>query len=151
MRGLLGSGLISALVVGFVLVAGSASSTAAGEGQLLVGAGVADASWHVGASAGQYATDCPGLEIPDGVPCTPVSHEDGTFDPTGHSVRRLTSYGMQSRLEARAILVDGPAPGFGDRFAVVKNDNYIPRIWSTAERPSLSSRTLPNAGSAPRT
>ena len=80
-------------------------------------AGVAsvDASWHVGASAGQYASD-------------------GTFagehglDPTAHSTRRSASYGIQSRLKVRALVVEGAD---GTRIALVKNDLYIPQdlLW----------------------
>ena len=78
-----------------------------------VKAGVAalDASWHVGSSAGQYASD-------------------GTFvgvhgvDPTTHSTRRAPSYGIQSRLQVRAIVIQGTD---GRRVAIVKNDLYIPQ------------------------
>ena len=78
------------------------------------GAAVADASWHVGASAGQYASDGTFGVDPD----------DGTYDPTTHSIRRATSYGIQSRLQVRAIVVEGPA---GNRFAIAKTDQYIPQ------------------------
>jgi hypothetical protein len=78
------------------------------------GAAVADASWHIGASAGQYASDGTFGVDPD----------NGTYDPTTHSIRRATSYGIQSRLEVRAIVVEGPA---GNRFAIAKTDQYIPQ------------------------
>jgi hypothetical protein len=76
-------------------------------------AGVAsvDGSWHVGASAGQYASDG-----------GPVSHHG--VDPHTHSTRRQSSYGMQSRLAIRALVVEGSD---GRRVAVVKNDLYIPQ------------------------
>jgi Neutral/alkaline non-lysosomal ceramidase, N-terminal len=83
-------------------------------GEIRAGAAVVDATWHVGASAGQYASD-------------------GTFagdhglDPNAHSTRRASSYGVQSRLSARAIVVESG----GKRFALVKQDLYIPQdlLW----------------------
>jgi hypothetical protein len=84
--------------------------------QLMAGVGVADASWHVGASAGQYASqDCPDR-------CTLIG-EHG-LDPAAHTRTKTSSYGIQSRLEARAIVVQG---GNGERFGLVKNDLYIPQ------------------------
>jgi hypothetical protein len=82
------------------------------------GAGAVDASWHVGASAGQYASDG-----------SPVG-EHGV-DPGAHSTRRSPSYGMQSRLSARAIVVEGPD---GRRVAIVKTDMYIAQdlLWRRA-------------------
>ena len=76
-----------------------------------------DASWHVGASAGQYASD--------GSFVDPASDN---YDPTAHSTRRASSYGRQSALEVRALVVEGPD---GKRTALVKNDFYIPQdlIW----------------------
>ncbi len=99
--------LVSVLALGLVLAQGTVASVA----ELKAGAAAVDASWHVGASAGQYATD-------------------GTFvgahgvDPTPHSYRREASYGIQSRLQARALVVEGPG---GQRVALVKNDLYIPQ------------------------
>jgi hypothetical protein len=78
------------------------------------GAAVADASWHIGASAGQYASDG----------TFGVDADNGTYDPTTHAIRRATSYGIQSRLQIRAIVVQGPA---GNRFAIAKTDQYIPQ------------------------
>src|SRR5215213_5028733 len=82
------------------------------------GAAAVDASWHVGASAGQYADDG-----------TPVG-EHGV-DPGAHSTRRAPSYGMQSRLSARAIVIEGAD---GQRVAIVKQDNYIAQdlLWRRA-------------------
>jgi hypothetical protein len=82
-------------------------------GEVRAGAAAVDASWHVGASAGQYASD--------GSFVDPAS---GNYDPTVHSYRRAPSYGIQSRLSARALVVEGPN---GERFALVKNDSYIPQ------------------------
>ncbi|MDP9067235.1 MAG: hypothetical protein M3N53_02660 [Actinomycetota bacterium] len=82
---------------------------------VLAGVGHVDASWHVGASAGQYATTS-----------VPITHEGG--DPHTHSTRRAPSYGVQSRLDVRALLVAGKdAEGNSTRVAFVKNDLYIPQ------------------------
>ena len=45
-----------------------------------------DASWHVGASAGQYASDG-----------SAVDPANDNYDPTALSTRRASSYGLQSR------------------------------------------------------
>jgi hypothetical protein len=80
-------------------------------GQVKAGVASVDASWHVGASAGQYASD-------------------GSFvgahgvDPTTHSYRRSSSYGIQSRLNVRALVIEGAD---GRRMALLKNDLYIPQ------------------------
>ena len=101
---------VLAAVGAIALIAPIASTPAAG-GQVRAGAAAVDASWHVGASAGQYATD-------------------GSFvgahgvDPTTHSYRKNASYGIQSRLSARALVIEGAD---GNRIAVVKNDLYIPQ------------------------
>jgi hypothetical protein len=89
---------------------------AAASAQLSAGVAAVDASWHVGASAGQYASDGSFVEP-----------AEGTFDPTVHSYRRRPSYGIQSRLQVRALVVAGP----DGRVAIVKNDLYIPQdlLW----------------------
>ena len=90
----------------------------ASAGQIRAGAAAVDASWHVGASAGQYASDGSFASVEEN-------------DPSQHSTRRAPSYGVQSRLSVRAIVVEGPD---GKRFAVVKTDFYIPQdlIWRYA-------------------
>jgi hypothetical protein len=93
-----------------MLVPAAASAQA---GTVRAGAAAVDASWHVGASAGQYASDG-----------SFVDHESGTFDPTAHSTRRRSSYGIQSRLQVRALVVEGPE---ANRVAIVKTDLYIPQ------------------------
>jgi hypothetical protein len=98
-----------------VLLAALFAAPAAYADGLKAGVASVDATWHVGASAGQYASD-------------------GTFagehglDPHAHSTRRSSSYGIQSRLTARALVVEGPD---GKRIALVKNDLYIPQdmLW----------------------
>ena len=83
------------------------------------GASAIGASWHVGASAGQYASDGSFVSIHDTGP---------EADPAFHSTRRASSYGIQSRLSVRALVIEGPD---GQRHAIVKNDFYIPQdlIW----------------------
>jgi hypothetical protein len=93
------------------------------------GVGVVDATWHVGASAGQYATDRFGIEdvptspgdIPDYDP-HPVEGVQGDFDTNVQSVKRAPSYGVDTRLSVRAIVVEGTD---GTRVALLKSDNYL--------------------------
>ena len=80
---------------------------------LRAGVAVSDLTWHVGAGAGQYGTD-------GGAPAT-LSEDEG-IDPHAHSVKKVGSYGVQSRLTARAIVVEGSN---GERVALVKTDNYL--------------------------
>ena len=105
--------MIKAGIATLVAVAAlAAPSVAAAEpGQLKAGVAAVDATWHVGASAGQYASE------------GTFAHPTG-YDPTTHSTRRASSYGIQSRLSIRALVVEGPD---GKRIALVKNDLYIPQ------------------------
>jgi hypothetical protein len=96
-------------------VALAAPASAAGTGKIRAGAAAIGASWHVGSSAGQYASD--GSFVAVDQPGAPA-------DPSFHSTRRASSYGIQSRLSVRAIVVEGPD---GARHAIVKNDFYIPQ------------------------
>ena len=82
----------------------------ASAGQLKAGVAKVDATWHVGASAGQYAHERD--------PTKPFE------DPSQQATIKKASYGVQSRLQARAIVVEGPG---GTRWALVKNDLYIPQ------------------------
>jgi hypothetical protein len=96
-------------------IVGTETGIAAGN-QIKAGAAAVDASWHVGASAGQYASDGSFVGV----------HPEGgaQVDPGTHSYRRSASYGIQSRLSVRAIVVEGTD---GKRIAMVKNDLYIPQ------------------------
>ncbi|HEV7888858.1 MAG TPA: neutral/alkaline non-lysosomal ceramidase N-terminal domain-containing protein [Acidimicrobiales bacterium] len=76
------------------------------------GVGTADATWHVGAGAGQYATDRDAAGEAQG----------GGFDPNLHSTKSEPSWGVQSRLSIRALVVEG---NNGERVALVKTDNYL--------------------------
>ena len=97
---------------------------AASAGQVKAGAAVEDASWHVGASAGQYASGDELDENDAGGLFASVHSED----PHQHATRRKASYGLQSRLSVRAIVVEGTD---GQKFAMLKNDLYIPQdlLW----------------------
>ena len=80
-------------------------------GPIKAGAGDVDASYHVGASAGQYAS---------------TRDEDfhGFEDPSMQTTKNKPSYGIQARLRARAVVVEGAD---GARVAFIKNDLYIPQ------------------------
>lgn len=77
------------------------------------GVAVADATWNVGAAAGQYASD----RNVQGQ----LSGDDG-IDPNLYSKRNEPSYGVQSRLSIRALVVEDTA---GHKVALVKADNYL--------------------------
>jgi hypothetical protein len=77
---------------------------------LRAGVAVVDATWHVGAGAGQYASD------------ESASLQD-EWDPNVQHTKQESSYGVASRLSIRAIVMqDGrhDAP-----VALVKIDNYL--------------------------
>lgn len=107
--------LILATLALFLLGAASASA-----GQIKAGAATVDASWHVGASAGQYATTK-----------TDDPTYDAEFDPNVHAFKNQPSYGIQSALEVRALVVQGAD---GKTVAMVKTDLYIPQdlLWRRA-------------------
>jgi hypothetical protein len=77
------------------------------------GVGVADATWNVGAAAGQYSK-------PTGLAQNLAG--SGEVDPHAHAVTKEKSYGVQSRLTVRAIVVEGLD---GKRVALLKSDNYL--------------------------
>ncbi|MFA5890290.1 MAG: neutral/alkaline non-lysosomal ceramidase N-terminal domain-containing protein [Actinomycetota bacterium] len=80
---------------------------------LKAGVGSADATWHVGTGSGQYADKSPnafGVVTGDEV------------DPHNHGMSQEHSYGVQSRLTYRALVVEGSN---GKRVALVKSDSYL--------------------------
>ncbi|HVM18581.1 MAG TPA: neutral/alkaline non-lysosomal ceramidase N-terminal domain-containing protein [Egibacteraceae bacterium] len=77
------------------------------------GVGVTDATWHVGAGAGQYTAKDPNA----GSLVT-----QGEIDPHNHSTAQRRSYGVQSRLTYRTLVVEGSN---GKRIALVKTDSYL--------------------------
>lgn len=84
------------------------------------GYGEADATWHVGAGAGQYTE-----KNPDNIV---NSVGGGDVDPHAHSTAQKDSYGVQSRLSYRAIVVED---GEGDQVAFVKSDSYLAQDYLT--------------------
>jgi hypothetical protein len=83
-------------------------------GQVQAGAAVVDGTYHVGNSAGQYASTRDG-----GV---------GDVDPHAEQVKNQASYGVQSRESVRALVVKGSD---GQYVALVSDDHYIPQdaLW----------------------
>jgi hypothetical protein len=93
--------------------AGPTPPPGAGDSKVRVGVGIADMTPDVGYCAGQYcdfATDTLGGLI------------SGDFDPFLTHKLKHASYGVQSRLTARAIVVEGSD---GKRIALLKTDNYL--------------------------
>ncbi|HVU71758.1 MAG TPA: hypothetical protein VHE83_02245 [Mycobacteriales bacterium] len=70
-----------------------------------------DATWHVGAGAGQYAST---QDFSN-----PVQSE---WDPDLQHLKQASSYGIASRLSIRAIVLQSPG---GQPVALVKIDNYL--------------------------
>ena len=91
-----------------------------------VKAGVArvQASWHLGASGGQFSDDGP-----------PFSED--TVDPHMQSTKKKPAYGQGSRIDVRALVVEGAN---GEKVAIVSHDLYLPndlltrRIGTLVER-----------------
>jgi hypothetical protein len=106
------TGSVVAMLAGgaVVAIAGPSTHPSAPWTGLRAGVGVVDATWKVGASAGQYA------------------HNQGTslqqeWDPNLMHVTKASSYGVASRLSIRAIVLQD---GSGDPpVALVKIDNYL--------------------------
>jgi hypothetical protein len=82
-------------------------------GGLRVGVGVADATWRVGAGAGQYTAKEPGAA---------GLLTGGHVDPYHHATAQRPSHGVHSRLDYRALVVEGAD---GGRVALVKSDSYL--------------------------
>src|SRR3954469_8786707 len=109
------------LLAGALVAAGSAYALAADPAPswtgLRAGVGEADATWHLGAGAGQYAsTNNP----------SDLSNE---WDPNVQHVKQASSYGVASRLKMRAIVVqDGQGH---EPVALMKIDNYLAQDYLT--------------------
>jgi len=95
-------------IVALSLVPLAAVSRASTPG-LLAGAAVVDATWHVGASAGQYSS-------------TQGASLDEEWDPNLQHVKNAASYGVASRLSVRALVLMNPGQA---PVALVKDDNYL--------------------------
>lgn len=80
-------------------------------GQARAGVAVKDASWHLGASAGQFAASGAGIA------------RDRGYDPYGHSTRKVGADTLGTRITTRALVVEGAN---GQRIAIASNDLYLP-------------------------
>src|SRR3954451_9100090 len=106
-------------VIAGALLDALATAPAAHAAQVQAAAAVVDGTYHVGNSAGQYASTRDGGY--------------GDVDPNVQSVKNQASYGVQSRESVRALVVKG---GDGKVIALVSDDHYIPQdaLWRrTAE------------------
>src|SRR3954467_4596318 len=104
-------GLIPLVAAVAALVIPAAADAA---GQVRAGAAVLDGTYHVGNSAGQYASTRDGGY--------------GDVDPHLQQVKNQASYGVQSRENVRALVVKGTD---GNLIAMVSDDHYIPQdaLW----------------------
>ena len=107
------------LVAGLPAVAHSASPS-----NVRVGYGEADATWRVGAGSGQYTHKDIDPTSPGSIMDSRLAHlvENKDIDPYALATTQKSSYGVQSRLSIRAIVVEGSN---GKRIAFVKMDNYL--------------------------
>src|SRR5947199_2483921 len=107
-----------------------APAAAQADGQVRAGAAVLDGTYHVGNSAGQYAST--------------RDQGYGDVDPHAQQVKNKASYGVQSRESVRAIVVRGAD---GRYVAIVSDDHYIPQdaLWRrTAQLVSAGTHGLIN-------
>ena len=96
------------------LAAASPAVPAVAGPTIRAGVGIADATWNVGAAAGQYA--------PENTSLAENVAGDAEVDPYQHSHIKENSYGVHSRLSVRAIVVEALD---GHRVALLKSDNYL--------------------------
>src|SRR5213593_2903141 len=87
---------------------------AAEAAQVKAGVAVLDGTYHVGNSAGQYAST--------------RDQGYGDVDPNAQAVKNQASYGVQARESVRALVVKGAD---GKYIALVSDDHYIPQdaLW----------------------
>ncbi len=104
--------MIVALLLLVAAVPGIARPLTVPGSSVRAGYGEADATWNVGAGSGQYTEKDPNLGHVIG----------GEIDPHNHSWTQRHSYGVQSRLSFRTIIVEGSN---GERVAFVKADHYL--------------------------
>jgi hypothetical protein len=105
--------VLPCFVVAFAL-AGAATASAKSAANVQAGAAVLDGTYHVGNSAGQYASTRDGGY--------------GDVDPHLQQVKNQASYGVQSRENVRALVVKGTD---GNLVALLSDDHYIPQdaLW----------------------
>src|SRR3954451_1879183 len=103
-----------ALLAALALPAGAAAKKASKGPIVEAGAAILDGSYHVGSSAGQYASTRDGGY--------------GDVDPHAQQVKNQASYGVQERETVRALVVKGVD---GNLVALVSDDHYIPQdaLW----------------------
>src|SRR4051794_4285230 len=114
-----------ALIAGAGVAVGQTTATPASSWTgLRAGVAVVDATWHVGAGAGQYASDEFPIDPTDPQALLGYRPDLQTeWDPNVEHVKQQSSYGVASRLSIRAIVLQdgsGNAP-----VALVKDDNYL--------------------------
>ncbi|HEX8122763.1 MAG TPA: hypothetical protein VF549_16025 [Solirubrobacteraceae bacterium] len=90
-------------------------AAAQADGTVKAGVAVLDGTYHVGSSAGQYAT---ARVSEDGI------GEPGDTDPHAQNIRKQASYGVQARESVRALVIQGAD---GKLVALVSDDHYIPQ------------------------
>ncbi len=105
---------------GLAVVPSPATASAASVPGLRAGVAAVDMTWHVGASAGQYADTNGMSEGQDGL--------QSEWDPNVQHVTKTASYGVASRLSTRALVVEGVDK---TRVAMVKVDNYLAQDYLT--------------------
>jgi hypothetical protein len=88
-------------------MATAANAAGPSSGELKAGVGVVDDTWHVGASAGQYASG---------------ADPSAEWDPNLHSVKNAPSYGVASRMSVRSLVLQS---GNDAPVALVKTDLYL--------------------------
>ena len=112
-RAVVAATVTSLLASGAVAVVARATPSASDSWTgLRAGVGVVDASWHLGAGAGQYASDANP---------TDASSE---WDPNVEHVKQQSADGMASRLSIRAIVLKDSNKN-DPPVALVKVDNYL--------------------------
>jgi len=105
--------LIAALIA-LVLPAGALAKKPDKQPDVQAGAAILDGTYHVGNSAGQYASTRDGGY--------------GDVDPHVEQAKNQASYGVESRESVRALVVKGSD---GKLMAMVSDDHYIPQdaLW----------------------
>ena len=105
--------IASAAAATTTVFAGTSLTSAAAADTLRAGSAVLDGTYHVGNSAGQYATT--------------RDQGYGPVDPNAQSVKNQASYGIQSRESVRALVIEHD----GTYVALVSDDHYIPQdaLW----------------------
>jgi hypothetical protein len=104
-------------LIGALAAAGAsvlmAAPVAQADGPVQAGVAVLDGTYHVGNSAGQYATT--------------RDQGYGPVDPHAQQVKNQASYGVQARESVRALVVKA----HGSYIALVSDDHYIPQdaLW----------------------